>query len=81
VRLLKAPLAAAAEAFTQAAAKDGRATCTTLDNYKQAHALHLPPLVTPRMAEVGGWVNGILAWVTVELDLGLSTLDWETGGC
>jgi hypothetical protein len=45
--------------------------------YKHEHAQRLPSLVTPRMVEAAGWVNGVLAWVTVEL--GLAILD--KGGC
>lgn len=77
VRVLRAPLAAATEAFTLAVAQEGRVTCTTLDAYKREYALHLPPWVTPRMVEAGGWVNGVLAWTTMEL--GLAILD--NSGC
>lgn len=73
VQVLRAPLAAAAEAFNLAAAQEGHPACTTLDAYKREYALHLPPLVTPRMVEAGGWVNGVLAWITMEL--GLAILD------
>lgn len=71
MHVLKKPLAAAAEAFNLAVASEGRATCTTLDAYKHEHALNLPPLCTVPMMEAGGWVNGVLAWITVELGMGI----------
>jgi hypothetical protein len=45
--------------------------------WKCEKVLHLPPLVSKRMEEAGDWVNGVLAWITVEL--GAAILD--KGGC
>jgi hypothetical protein len=45
--------------------------------YKHEDSLHLPPLVPPAGVEEAGWVNGILAWITVELGLGIL----DKGGC
>lgn len=71
MRVLRAPLAAAAHDFQAAVSEEARSSSCTLEAWssraKASQHTHGLGYDTWHLQEAGGWVNGVLAWVTAEL--------------